>query len=171
MGQGAVSSRTKNSIVIAVTSRSTDFRLPDAARTRLHHRRIAVALSLAVAIGVPALYFVPLVVKYAEGTSSEAALVWANRNSFYNGVTYALVSQYEDSEGRPVYRVASNTDPVVYREVRCLFRWLPEMYTLPGAPVPSMQSPGPYYETANQEEFEETYARWRLSRGLGSDDG
>ena len=147
------------------------------AHTRMRHRAIAIAACLAVAVGAPAAYFAPLCAQYAEGPSAEAAI--ADANGCSRGYPcYSLESERAEPDGSVVYRLVSDSDPPVYREQRYRFRWFPEMSTAPGAPMPSIDMPGPCYELANGDEFRKALAEWSRKRmdgkaesGTGLSDG
>ena len=120
---------------------------------------IAAAVALAVLAGT-ALQLVSLAARFAEGPSAEAAIADANETS-RRELSYSLVSERTEPDGSVVYRLVSDSDPLVYREQRYRFRWFPEMSVSPGMPIPSLDMPGPYYELANEKEYFETRAESR----------
>lgn len=163
-------------LLLLDTIKEGDMKQPNAevaARTRLRHRRIAVALSLAVALGVPAAYFAPLVLQYAEGTSAEKAIEWANARALGH-FTYSLESERVDDEGTVTYSLKSNTDTVVHMELRYEFRWLPEFRSQSGPmvilPGPEVYRPGSYYELMNEDEYWESFYEWRSEYMNSRDD-
>lgn len=143
---------------------------PDpSARARMRHRAIAVAACLAVAVGVPAAYFAPLCARYAEGPSAEAAIAAVNgRNR--GELRYSFMSERVEPDGSVVYRLVSDSEPPVHCEQRYRFRWFPELSTSPGAPVPSIDMPGPVYELANEKEFRAALVEWNRERMGGEEE-
>lgn len=136
-------------------------------RKRMRDRRAAIALIAALA-AVPAIgaavYFPPLAAQYAEGPSAEAAIEWAERQGEWE-LAYSLEREYVDDEGRTVYRLVSDSQPAVVKEMRYGFRWFPEVSVSP-AVVPSVyvSDPGPYYGIANEDEWRESAAEWRSAQ-------
>ena len=135
-------------------------------RARIRKTAFVTAIAaLAIAAALLALYFAPLCARYAEGPSAEEAVEWADRGA---GGEYAfsLEREYVDGEGRTVYRLVSDSEPLVYYEQRYRFRWFPELSVSPGMPIPSIDMPGPYYEMVNEEEFMEAYVEWDSEKTL-----
>ena len=119
---------------------------------------IAAAIALAVLAGI-AFQLVSLAARFAEGPSAEAAIADANRGA-HGYYTYTLECEYADEEGCTVYRLVSDSRPVVAKELRYRFRWLPELSISPGMPLPSIDMPGPYYELANEDEWRQAGLEW-----------
>lgn len=130
-------------------------------RTRIRKAALATAaVALAIAAALLALYLAPLCVSYAEGPSAEEAVEWADKGA---GGEYAfsLEREYVDGEGRTVYRLVSDSEPVVVKEMRYGFRWLPDLWWSPSV-VPGciVLDPGPHYELANEDEWRQSYIGW-----------
>ncbi|OUO85581.1 hypothetical protein B5F40_15715, partial [Gordonibacter sp. An230] len=123
------------------------------------HAALAAGAVLALPLCLPG-WLLPLAVQRAMGPSAEAAIADANRGAG-GDYTYSLEREYSDAEGRTVYRLVTDSDPAIHRELRYGFRWFPEMRAAPGIPLPYFLSPGPYYETVNDKEWREEYAEWR----------
>ena len=119
---------------------------------------IAAAIALAVLAGT-ALQLASLAARFAEGPSAEAAIADADKTN-RRELSYSLVSERTEPDGSVVYRLVSDSEPLVYYEQRYRFRWFPELSISPGMPIPSLDMPGPYYEMVNEEEFMKAYVEW-----------
>lgn len=138
---------------------------------------VIVAIRIAAVAGLVGFCFVLPLVQFAMGPSAEAAIADADKTN-RRELSYSLESERTEPDGSVVYRLVSDSDPPVYREQRYRFRWFPEMSTSPGAPMPSIDMPGPCYELANGDEFRKALAEWSRKRmdgkaesGTGLSDG
>ena len=131
-------------------------------RKRMRDRKAAVAAA-AVFVAVlvmAALYFGPLVSQRVEGPSAETAIAWADKQGG-GDYTFSLEREYTDEEGRTVYRLVSDSQPAVVKELRYGFRWLPQLrWSQSVVPGPLIDDPGPYYKIVNEDELRKSYAEW-----------
>ena len=118
-----------------------------------------VAIRIAAVAGLVGFCFVLPLVQFAMGPSAEVAIADANKDA-HGYHSYALESEYADEEGCTVYRLVSDSQPVIVKELRYRFRWFPEMKISPGMPIPSIDMPGPYYELANEDEWRQSWLEW-----------
>lgn len=139
--------------------------------------RVIVAIRIAAVAGLVGFCFVLPLVQFAMGLSAEAAIADADKTN-RRELSYSLESERAEPDGSVVYRLVSDSEPPVRYEQRYRFRWFPEMNTSPGAPMPSIDMPGPCYELANGDEFRKALAEWSRKRmdgkaesGTGLSDG
>ena len=121
---------------------------------------VAIAIGIVAVLILAALYFAPLVSQRAEGPSAETAIAWAERGDG-SDYTFSLEREYTDEEGRTVYRLVSDSQPAVVKELRYGFRWLPELrWSQSVVPGPLVDDPGPYYEIVNEDEWRKSFIEW-----------
>lgn len=132
-------------------------------RKRMRDRKAAAAVFVAVLV-MAALYFGPLISQRVEGPSAETAIAWAERGDGYD-YAFALEREYADGEGRTVYRLVSDSQPAVVKELRYGFRWLPQLrWSQSVVPGPLIDDPGPYYEIVNEDEWRQSFTEWDIER-------